>query len=171
MASDQPTFARSIKPKTTNFKLKMLAVLRTDTTNEDFKKLVSRLDAELKALDGEDHSFYAPLNNISLLKYAVVVYDGDEAVGCGAVKEFETGTMEVKRMYVPPAKRNRGIASRVLMELENWCRELHFKRCVLETGKRQPDAIALYTKSGYTNIPNFGPYAMDENSVCFEKKL
>ena len=149
----------------------MLSVIRTDTTNEDFKKLVSLLDAELKELDGEDHSFYAPMNKISLLKYAVVVYEGDETVGCGALKEYEPGTMEVKRMYVPFNNRNRGIATRVLQELENWCRELHYEKCILETGRRQPDAIALYTKNGYIGIPNFGPYAQDANSLCFEKKL
>ena len=150
---------------------KMINCKRTDFQDEDFKLLVSHLDAELLELDGAEHAFYAQFNTITALKYAVVAYEDGKPIGCGAVKAYSEDAMEVKRMYVPPAKRNRGIASRVLMELENWCRELHFKRCVLETGKRQPDAIALYTKSGYTNIPNFGPYAMDENSVCFEKNL
>jgi len=55
--------------------------------------------------------------------------------------------------------------------LEHWAVELGYKKCVLETGKRQPDAIALYTKQGYESIPNYGQYMGMENSVCFEKEL
>ena len=100
-----------------------------------------------------------------------MLFRSDEAVGCGAVKAFTADAMEVKRMYVPPNRRGQGIASIVLYELETWCRELNFKKCVLETGKRQPGAIALYKKNNYKIISNFGPYEKDTNSVCFEKEL
>ena len=74
-------------------------------------------------------------------------------------------------MYVLPESRNGGIATRVLSALEEWAGELSYARCILETGKKQPEAIALYKKNGYTPIPNYGQYANVENSVCFEKKI
>jgi GNAT superfamily N-acetyltransferase len=67
--------------------------------------------------------------------------------------------------------RGAGIASQVLAELENWCKELNIKKCILETGINQPEAIALYTKCGYRRIPNYGKYEHAENSVCFQKIL
>lgn len=149
----------------------MIITKRTDSNNKDFQQLVSALDIELKILDGDEHDFYAQFNKINMIKNTVVAYDGDEAVGCGAVKVFTADAMEVKRMYVPPNRRGQGIASIVLHELETWCRELNFKKCLLETGKRQPDAIALYKKNNYKIISNFGPYEKDTNSVCFEKEL
>jgi len=68
-----------------------------------------------------------------------------------------------------PESRGKGAASRVLTELERWANELLYKKCILETGKKQPEAIALYKKNGYKLIPNYGQYAEIENSVCFEK--
>jgi GNAT superfamily N-acetyltransferase len=79
--------------------------------------------------------------------------------------------MEVKRMFVPLHQRGQGIASTILSALETWCRELGIKKCVLETGINQPEAIALYKMNHYNIIPNFGKYEDVENSVCFEKEL
>ena len=92
-------------------------------------------------------------------------------VGCGAMKEYSPITMEVKRMYTNPESRGMGIATFVLNELEKWALELGYEKCILETGKRQPEAIALYKKNGYLSIPNYGQYVGIENSVCFEKSL
>jgi len=101
----------------------------------------------------------------------VLAYENGEAVGCGAIKEYSPDKMEVKRMYVPLEHRRKGIAAKVLIELENWARELSYSKCILETGKRQPEAIGLYTKHNYILIPNYGQYAEAENSVCFEKEI
>lgn len=133
--------------------------------------LVRFLDAELAITDGEDHLFYSQFNKIDKIKYVVLVYENGIPAGCGAIKEFGNDTMEVKRMFVSPEKRNRGFATRILSELEKWAVELSYVKCILETGKRQPDAIGLYTKNGYKSIPNYGQYAGVENSVCFEKEL
>jgi len=146
-------------------------VLRTDSSNNDFQLLVKKLDADLAMRDGEDHSFYAQFNKTDNIRYAVVVLAEGEPVGCGAIKPFEDDAMEVKRMYVVTNFRNRGVASKILLELEMWARELGKARCVLETGKRQPEAIKLYTKSGYKIISNYGQYKGKDNSVCFEKTL
>jgi putative acetyltransferase len=74
-------------------------------------------------------------------------------------------------MFVEPASRGKGIAQQVLAELELWAKELHYTACILETGKKQPEAVALYTKSGYTIIPNYGQYLNVENSVCMKKGI
>ena len=149
----------------------MIKVIRTDSDNRDFQGLVKLLDADLAIRDGEDHPFYAQYNKIDTIKHVVLAYENEKPVGCGAIKEYAPGTMEIKRMFVPPQKRNLGIASRILAELEAWARELSYATCILETGKKQPEAIALYKKNGYTLIPNYGQYAKDDNSLCFEKKM
>jgi putative acetyltransferase len=149
----------------------MITVTRTDSDDADFQALVKLLDAELARRDGADHGFYAQFNKIDKIRHAVVCYENGQLMGCGAVKAFSDEAMEVKRMYVSPDGRKKGIATRVLNELEAWASELGYLRCVLETGKRQPEAIALYEKSGYTRTPNYGQYAGVENSVCFEKVL
>ena len=149
----------------------MIKVVRTDSDNKDFKALVKELDAFLAELDGEEHAFYNSLNKIDKIKHAIVIYEDDKPVACGAIREFSPEATEVKRMYTLPELRGKGFASKVLSELEKWAAELSYQKCVLETGNRQPDAIGLYKKSGYKIIPNYGKYAGVENSVCFEKTL
>lgn len=149
----------------------MFTYLRTDSTNLDFQALVRKLDLELGIRDGEDHAFYAQFNKIDKIPYAVVAYDGEEAVACGALRPFSDEALEVKRMYVLEQRRGQGIAQGLLQELEQWARELAFQKCILETGKRQPEAIQLYLKCGYRITVNYGQYAGIENSVCFEKIL
>jgi len=149
----------------------MLRVLRTNAAHDDFIVLVKLLDADLAVRDGKDHNFYAQFNKIDTIPHVIVVYDEDIPVGCGAMKEFENDAMEIKRMYVLPEKRNKGIATLILRELEIWAAELSYLRCVLETGRKQPEAISLYTKNGYKIIPNYGQYAGIDNSVCFEKPV
>lgn len=149
----------------------MLQLTRTNSANTDFLQLVELLDEDLRIRDGDDHAFYAVLNKTNTLNHTLVAYENEIPVGCGAIREYATGIVEIKRMYVLPEKRNRGIASAILKELECWAAELGYEKCILETGKNQPEAIAMYKKNKYTIIPNFGKYQGVENSVCFEKKL
>jgi len=149
----------------------MLELVRTNSDNRDFIELVNRLDADLAQRDGNEHSFYAQFNKIDKIKHVIVAYEDGKATGCGTIKEFSSSTVEIKRMYTLPEKRGRGIASRILNELEKWAAELSYKKCVLETGNRQPEAIMLYQKNGYNRIPNYGQYQGIENSVCFEKEI
>lgn len=149
----------------------MISFKQTDSSHTDFAKLVAELDADLAKRDGEDHAFYSQFNSLESLQHVVICYENDVAIGCGAIKEFSETSVEVKRMYVPPKQRGKGIASQVLMKLEKWSYELGYTKCVLETGKRQPEAIALYTKNGYAIIPNYDPYKGMDNSVCFEKVI
>ncbi len=147
----------------------MYKLKRTNSNNLDFQKLVVELDIDLAIRDGEEHAFFAQYNKISAINYVVVLYDNEKAVGCGAIKEYEENVMEIKRMFVPLEMRGKGIASIILKELENWKKELGFKKCILETGIKQPEAISLYKKNDFVIIKNYGQYAEIENSVCFEK--
>src|SRR5438093_880791 len=117
-------------------------VIRTTSENEDFRHLVAALDRELATRDGDEHAFYSQFNKLDTIKHSVVVYMGDEPVGCGALRPFDEDAVEVKRMFVPLEYRGRGLATIVLKELESWAAELSFKRCILETGYKQPEAIA-----------------------------
>ncbi len=102
----------------------------------------------------------------------LVVYDDDgSAIGCGAIRRRDDGAAEIKRMYVRAAARSRGISRVILRELEHSARTSGYRACVLETGLRQPEAIALYESSGYTRIANYGYYRDSELSVCYRKEL
>lgn len=149
----------------------MIQLTRTNSDNPDFIALVALLDAYLAVKDGDDHAFYAQFNKIDALKQVIVAYDGDVAVACGAIKEHGTGEIEVKRMFTKDSHRGKGIASQVLNELELWAKDLNYKKCVLETGKRQLEAVQLYLKNNYRIIPNYGQYIGVKDSVCFEKDL
>jgi len=149
----------------------MIKLQRTNSGNHDFISLVELLDADLAVRDGEEHAFYAGFNKIHSNKFVIVAYENQKAIACGALKEFDAGIFEIKRMYVLPGSRKRGIASMVLKELECWARELSYSKVILETGKMQPEAIALYLKNGYKPIVNYGQYAGVSNSVCFEKVI
>lgn len=144
---------------------------KTDAEDPDFRGLVRLLDIELARRDGDEHAFYAQFNKIDNIKHVVLAYLQDVPVGCGAIKAYSPGVMEVKRMYVAESHRGKGIAGQVLRDLEQWALALGAQKCILETGYQQPEAIALYKKSGYSIIPNYGQYAGVENSICFEKLL
>lgn len=148
-----------------------MKIERTDSKNKDFVSLVRLLDADLANRDGGEHEYYAQFNKIESIRYVVVAYENDQPVACGGIKEFEPGAMEVKRMFTLLEDRGKGIAVEVLAELEKWASELSCSRCVLETGLKQPEAIWLYEKGGYSRIPNYGQYIGIDNSVCFEKVL
>lgn len=149
----------------------MLELLKTNSENADFRALVKLLDADLAIRDGDDHAFYSQFNKIDLIKHVIVAYQNETPIGCGAIKIYQLDTMEVKRMFTTPDHRGEGIASKILTALEVWAKELGCEKCVLETGTHQPEAIALYKKSGYQIIPNYGQYENIQNSICFEKKL
>lgn len=147
-----------------------LTLIRTDSDNADFRTLVALLDKDLAVRDGEDHAFYAQFNKVDAIKEVIVAYN-ENPIGCGAIKPFSATEAEVKRMFVHPDYRKQGIAAKVLIELESWAAELGFTACVLETGKKQPEAIALYQKVGYHITPNYGQYIGVDNSVCMAKLL
>jgi len=149
----------------------MRKLVRTNSDAIDFINLVKFLDADLKIRDGEDHDFYNQFNNIDAIKHVVILYIDHKAVGCGALKKYDNRSSEIKRMYTLTEARGKSVASQILQELELWSTELLFEKCILETGKMQPEAIALYKKCNYLIRPNYGQYKNVSNSVCFEKLL
>lgn len=149
----------------------MIRLVKIDSSHIDFKSLVQFLDQDLAIRDGADHGFYAQFNKIDNIQHCIVAYENEQPVGCGAIKAFGPDAMEVKRMYVLPSHRGKSIAQQILSALETWAKEMGMQKTVLETGQKQPEAIALYFKSGYQRIPNYGQYIGIENSWCFEKQL
>ena len=146
-----------------------MKIIRTDAKNPDFTRLISELDAYLKVTDGEDHEFYNQFNGLDNIKNVVIAYKDKQAIGCGAFKKFDDETAEIKRMYVKINHRGYGTAQAILNSLELWALEKDFKKCILETGDRQIEAIKFDFKSGYIRIANYGQYAQMDNSNCFEK--
>ena len=145
-----------------------MKIIRTNSENPDFKMLSALFDDYLVDIDGDEREFFAFYNNVQL-DNVLVVYENDETVGCGAFKKFDKNTAEIKRMFVHPNHRNKGIASIILKELELWANDLGFTSYILETSPKLTSAIALYEKKGYQFIPNYGQYIGVENSVCMKK--
>lgn len=149
----------------------MIKIRSTTSDDQDFIDLVKELDTYLKITDGDEHDFYNQFNGIESLQSVLVAYYNNKPVGCGAFKPYDHESVEVKRMYLKPENRGSGIAADILKTLEISAKEGGYKRTVLETGKRQLEAVKFYHKSGYQRIPNYGQYVQMDNSYCFEKRL
>jgi GNAT superfamily N-acetyltransferase len=101
----------------------------------------------------------------------LVARRNNTAIGCGALVPMDDYYVEVKRMFVRPEERGRGVARMILDELERLAREFDYDAMRLETGIYQPESIALYGKGGFYRIPNFPPFTEDASAVCFEKRI
>ncbi|ASU32303.1 GNAT family N-acetyltransferase [Mucilaginibacter xinganensis] len=148
-----------------------LTLKRTDSDDPDFRTLVISLDCDLELRYGAQQSFFNQFNKLDKIKNVVVAYWGNVAVGCGALRAYNDTEMEVKRMFVASEHRGKGIAKQLLNELEAWAVTLQFKKCILETGTNQPEAINLYLKCGYEITEAYGNYIGVENSICMSKVL
>ena len=146
-------------------------IVRTTPDNIDFKRLIELLDIDIQKRDGDEHVFYAQFNKTDSIKNAVVIYVDEVAAGCGAFKLYQDEVAEIKRMYVDPKMRGKGIASKILIELENWAREEGYTSTILETGHNFPEAVALYQKNEFVITENYGQYIGVADSICFQKDL
>jgi putative acetyltransferase len=147
-----------------------MKLLKTNSNHPDFQKLTRLFDDYLVEIDGDEKDFFAQYNQI-YIDNVIVCYEDDIAVGCGAFKEYEPTVAEIKRMFVLPERRGKGIASTVLNALEIWAKENGFQHAILETSNQLTNAISLYQKSGFEVIPNYGQYIDVESSVCMKKIL
>jgi putative acetyltransferase len=140
----------------------------------DARRLIDALDAHLSSRYIPEQRFGPNLKPAQLAPglgtFVVARVDG-RAVGCGAVRLLDPTTVEVKRMYVEPEMRGRGVAKEILSHLEGAARELGARRSVLETGIYQDEAIGLYRRAGYREVDCWGDYAGVPTSVCFEKAI
>ncbi len=149
----------------------MLKIVKTDSNNPDFIDLVKHLDSYLKITDGNEHDFYNQYNHIDILKHIAIAYLDDKPVACGAFKLYNEKCIEIKRMYAKPEVRGHGAAAILLKTLEDWANELGHNYAILETGKRQVEAVKFYKKCGYAVIPNYGQYQGMKNSICYKKEF
>jgi GNAT superfamily N-acetyltransferase len=152
----------------------MLRVYRESLESPIAFKLISALNAELTERYPEEGANHFNLDPDEVAEgrgaFFVAELDGKPA-GCGALRVIEPGVAEIKRMFVWHGLRGYGVATAVLAALEKTARELAVRRLVLETGARQPEAIALYRRAGFDFIPPFGEYVDSPLSVCMEKAL
>ena len=149
----------------------MLEIIRTNSENPDFRLLTKQLDITLCEIYGTKQEDYEEYNRIVDLDTIVLAYLDKIPVGCGCFKKMNEDSVEIKRMYVLPENRGKGIASRILYEIETWAIELNYTYAALETGKKQQNAINLYQNLGYTITNNYGQWEGMEQSVCMMKSL
>jgi putative acetyltransferase len=151
-----------------------LEIRREDLLSAVAQRLILALNAELEGRYPEEGANFFRLDPDEVSDGRggfFVAYIGGEAVGCGAVRRTGPGVAEIKRMYVAPAARGRGVGKQIVKKLESVARQLGVTRLVLETGPRQPEAIAVYKNSGFVEIPLFGEYIGSNFSVCMAKDL
>jgi putative acetyltransferase len=149
-----------------------MLIIRSTPFDINFHMLVEELDRELWERYPQSQATYDALNKIDEHAHIVLAFQGGVAIGCGCWKSTEeAATGEIKRMYVKPAFRGKGVALVVLNELEKWAKEEKNTACRLETGIGQPEAIRLYQKNGYQRIENYKPYQGLPESICMKKIL
>jgi len=144
---------------------------RTQSIDLDFRLLVKELDAGLRITNGYSMDIYDQYNVIENVNTVVIAYMDTIPVACGCFKPYNNDAVEIKRMFVMPEARGKGISALVLQDLENWAKSLGFKQTVLETGARQVEALGLYKKAGYISIAPYGPYIDLPDSICLGKDL
>jgi putative acetyltransferase len=149
-------------------------VRREELTSPAAQELIRALNAELDARYPEDGANFFRLDADEVSPgrggFFVAYLDG-QPVGCGAVRRIEPDVAEIKRMYVAPTVRGQRVGRAILNVLESEAHNLDVRRLVLETGPRQPEAIALYQHAGFVEIPLFGEYIGSQFSVCMAKDL
>ncbi|QVL30989.1 GNAT family N-acetyltransferase [Telmatocola sphagniphila] len=145
----------------------------SDPRLPEVAQLIAELSAEMAGLyeseDGSGH--YQPEDGLPPRGIFLVGRRGNELVACGGYRLMEPGVVEIKRMYVRPSSRGLGYSRRILSELEARARQAGFSRTRLETGDRQPAALALYRGAGYLPVPPYGVYENNPHSFCFEKEI
>jgi GNAT superfamily N-acetyltransferase len=157
------------------FAMATVEIRRSTLASPDAVRLIAALNAELHATFPEPGATHFSLTSSQVQAgdgAVIVAYLDAVAVGCGAVRRLDEATAELKRMYVDPAARGRGIGRELVAALEREARMLGITKVVLETGTRLAPAIRLYEAMGYARIPLFGEYLSSPNtSLCFGKSL
>ena len=151
-----------------------VVVQRADLLSPLAHALIQALNAELSRRYPEDGATHFRLDGDEVAPGRgafLIASRAGEAVGCGAIRRIEARTGEIKRMYVKPELRGNGIGRALLEALEAEAQTLDLSRLVLETGDRQPEAIALYERAGFSRIAPFGEYVESPLSVCMAKEL
>jgi GNAT superfamily N-acetyltransferase len=150
-------------------------ICRSALTSPDAARLIAALNAELTTTFPEPGATHFSLHDSQVAAgdgAFLIAYLDDVAVGCGAVRRLDETTAEIKRMYVDPSVRGRGIGRAIVEALEREARLVGLTTVVLETGWRLAPAIRLYEAMGYACIPLFSEYlSSPDTSLCFGKSL
>ncbi|MFL0249645.1 GNAT family N-acetyltransferase [Clostridium neuense] len=148
-----------------------MEIIRTDSKNSDFLKLIKLLDDDLNGRYGELQKQFDKHNKVDCINDVIVIYKDKLPAACGGFKEYASDTIELKRIFVAKDSRRQGLSKLVIKELEELARKKGYRHAVLETGKKQFEAINLYKNAGYSEIQNYGPYIGNNNSICMKKEL
>lgn len=149
-----------------------LAIEEADPAAPEAAELIAALDRDLSTrypglpIHGIDAASFREKGGVFLIGRL-----GPDAVACGALRPMEDGAVEVKRMYVRDSSRGRGLGRAMLAALEQIAAGRGYTIIRLETGGKQPEAIALYESAGYRPIPCYGAHEADPRSRCFEKRI
>lgn len=146
---------------------------RTDGKNKDFIENCRLLDMDLDRRVGRQikRDKYKKFNQLDEIQEAIVVYEGNKAIGGGAIRRYDDETTELKRVFVHTEYQGQGIGSKLVSLLIEWAMELGYQRMILETGELLAESCAVYKKLGFCVIPNYGPYVNMPESLCMEKEL
>ncbi len=146
---------------------------RTDGKDKDFIENCRLLDIDLDRRVGKKikRDKYKKFNQIDEIQQAIVVYEGNKAVGGGAIRRYNDEDIELKRVFVHAEYQGQGIGSKLVSLLIEWAMELGYKRMILETGELLAESCAVYKKLGFQVISNYGPYVDMEESLCMAKEL
>ena len=146
---------------------------RTNGSNLDFIENSKLLDMYLDRRVGKeiDRKKYSKYNQLDEIGEAIVVYEGEKAIGGGAIRRYNDTDVELKRVFVHMEYQGRGIGTKLVSLLLDWARELEYERVILETGELLAESCTVYRKLGFTKIPNYGPYVNMPESLCMEKLL
>jgi putative acetyltransferase len=155
--------------------MESISIARAELTDEVSRTLIEALNAELTGAypePGATHFGLLPEEVRGARGAFLVIYDNGTPVGCGALRLIDPETGELKRMYVAPAVRGKGLGRRLVAALEDEARALGVRRLILETGIRQIAALALYRATGFQPIPLYGEYCLSPHtSICLGKTL
>jgi ADP-ribose pyrophosphatase YjhB (NUDIX family) len=146
-----------------------LKIINTESKNNDFISLTAQLDDDLNQRYGKLQTQYNKHNNLDYINGTVIIYKNEIPVACGAFKEHDAKSIELKRIFVKKEYRRQGLSKLIVHELEIIGKGKGYTSAYLETGINQPEAINLYRSSGYITTPNFEPYIGNKNSICMRK--
>lgn len=148
-----------------------IELLKTNSKNTDFIELIQLLDKDLGERYGELQNQYDKHNEVDYINEVIIVYKNKIPAACGAFKEYNHNSAEIKRIFVKMENRQQGLAKLIVSKLEELVKDNGYKYALLETGIKQHEAISLYKNIGYEVIENYEPYVGNTNSICMKKTL
>lgn len=145
----------------------------TDGTNEIFQHFYLVTEEYYSSLVGgrENRKDFIPYNISEMIQDVILAYIGEKCVGCAGMKKYSEHNIEIKRVWVEPEYRGRRIATKMMSEVEKKAIQCGYQRTILQTREIMLDAVGLYQKLGYTQIPNYPPYDLLEGAVCYAHQL